>query len=315
MDPGSEHPSREESSGHNADAGNGAPSAEAPRGLQAGVKRFFTRRDKPYPAIREAGYVAVAILLGATLLWGLTGQSFPDRPIVVIESASMMRCEGALGQLRSGDECNEPFGRLGSITPGDLVFVRAVSGRGEVETAAANGGTHYGAAGDVIIYFPGGNAAETPIIHRAQFWLEIHEDGTFTVDELNLHRVSDLDATPAQAFGLPSNYDNALRDARAGPAHSGFITKGDNNPVADQGSSGAALYPVQESWVLGKARGEIPWVGLVNIGFRQFIGGPPWFTMAPTDTKVLLFACVALVIAAPWVVERIVRARRAKRRN
>lgn len=290
-----------------------------PRGFGPALRHFWKRRDAPYPVVREIGIVVVAVLLGAALLWGLTGQSFPDRPVVVIESPSMMHCEGALGQQRSGDNCKAgSYGRIGTIDPGDLVFVRSSPTRGDVETQANGGAHHYGKSGDVIIYFPGGNQAATPIIHRALFWLQINgqcgsQDGcTFTIEELDLHQVSDLDNTVPRSYGLVSGYDEILRTLRAGPEQSGFITRGDNNPFADQHSIPGVEYPVAEAWVLGKARGEIPWIGLVNLGFRQVLGGDPWFSRAPTDLKVMLVVVVALVVATPWVIERVVRARREK---
>lgn len=99
-------------------------------------------------------------------------------------------------------------------------------------------------AGDVIVFYPNGNRACTPIIHRARAWVD----------------------------------DNSSYGGRAF-SHAGFITKGDNNgpragddPVraADQVARGGTpacpnTEPVRPEWMVGVAKFRIPWVGYVRL--------------------------------------------------
>ncbi|MEM3085616.1 MAG: hypothetical protein QXT68_00540 [Halobacteria archaeon] len=99
-------------------------------------------------------------------------------------------------------------------------------------------------AGDVIVFYPNGNAACTPIIHRARAWIP----------------------------------DNASYGGRAF-ARGGFITKGDNNgPAAGDDPSRAAdqvarggsaacrnTEPVQPEWMVGVAKFRVPWLGYVRL--------------------------------------------------
>lgn len=191
----------------------------------------------------------VCIILAA--LWAYTGQ-FPHSPMVVVTSGSMMHE-------------NSPFGRIGTIDPGDLVLVKKIRGKDDVITrgpsyAPATRHKTYGDYGDVIIYVPdrdGDGRADkyaTPIIHRAICWVEKNPDGSYTVKEYNLTNVSLITIAELGIY----NYK---------PPHSGFITKGDHNKVADQRANGYLSTPVKPEWIIGKARGEIPWFGLIKLIF------------------------------------------------
>jgi signal peptidase len=58
-------------------------------------------------------------------------------------------------------------------------------------------------------------------------------------------------------------------------SHGGYITKGDNNNVNDQGSlplaTGKTLEPVQNDWIVGKALFAIPYIGLLPLYIREVI--------------------------------------------
>jgi signal peptidase len=50
--------------------------------------------------------------------------------------------------------------------------------------------------------------------------------------------------------------------------HGGYITKGDNNPVSDEGYitvDNQAIEPVEKQWVVGKALFTVPYVGLLPL--------------------------------------------------
>ncbi len=286
-----------------------------------GLHRFLTSDNKPFPVLREVavGTLLVGLVLGT--LWGFTGQPIGRSPVVVVESGSMMHCTN--GNPNYGVDC-EPtrYGRLGFIDPGDLILVKDIDGRGDVGTHGNGGEGHYGRSGDVIIFNPDGRGG-TPIIHRALFWLEIHGDGTYTIAEYGLERVDRL--TPAgsstardraltemQAACACPNLASHLTHIGAGPEDSGYITRGDNNAAADQGTQ-SFNYPVKTAWVLGVARGEIPWLGLVKLLANDLMGGTDNFAKAGNDSKVLLFVTLGVLLGGPVVVEKVRSHRREKR--
>lgn len=99
-------------------------------------------------------------------------------------------------------------------------------------------------AGDVIVFYPNGNPACTPIIHRARAW--VADNGTYE----------------GRTF-----------------ARGGFITKGDNNgprpgqppaQAADQMARGGTSVcpntePVRPEWMVGVAKFRVPWLGYVRL--------------------------------------------------
>ncbi len=277
-----------------------------------GLHDFLTTDEKPKPALREAAGVAIVLLLLASILWGATGQPLNESPVVVIESESMIRCDQGLHLELDAKVCKGSYGRLGTIDAGDLVFVRDVEKRSDVTTFAAceasGGKERYGACGDTIIYRPGGSKAVTPIIHRAMFYLEIHGDGTYSIPGLGLERIRDLSDHRIQALGLPTNYHEVLEHANAGPEDSGFITWGDNNRGADQPN--LAPLPVRADWIIGKARGEVPWIGLLKLWLSDLVGPTDNYAEnAPGDTKTMMWLTVTLLVGGPVAYEAIKRRR------
>jgi signal peptidase len=291
------------------------------------LHKFLTSQEKPIPVLREITGFALVIALGATILWGSMGQPLGDSPVVVVESGSMMHCANGVGPEGSACE-TERYGRIGTIDPGDLIFVKDIDGKGDIKTCAAddcqgNKNGPYGKGGDVIIYQPDGKSSRTPIIHRAMFWLEIHDDNgslTFTIPELvkvrgpQFARMTNLDHPEIQSLGLKVGYANDLRGLGAGPKDSGFITRGDNNRDADQDPHQTiASLPVKPSWILGKARGEVPWLGLVKLKVSDWAVGTNNYGAAPSDAKTMLLISLAVLLGGPYVVERVVRYRRGAR--
>jgi signal peptidase I len=284
------------------------------------VHRFWTRTDKPFPVIREITVGALLVLTVLGTLWGFTGQPLHNSPIVVVESGSMMHCEEPPGFAQLGRDCTPTrWARIGTIDPGDLILVKDVDRRSDVATQAGDGRRSYGEHGDVIIFHPDNQPGRTPVIHRALFWIEIHGDGTFSVPALGLDHVprltpsntnhntwDDTDRALAklQAMCLCPGLDSDLRNQGLGPQHSGFITRGDNNPGADQ-SSGIARLPVNPDWILGKARGEIPWLGLVKLLFADMTSGTVNFRNAGGDSKVMLFITIGVLLGGPYAFEKV----------
>jgi signal peptidase I len=287
---------------------------------------FLTSPERRFVIAREVATGGLVVLLVLSALWGFTGQPLGRSPIVVVESGSMMDCSN--GFVPYGRDCDSTLARLGTIDPGDLILVKDVDGAEDVDTHHAGEGSHYGRAGDVIVFRPDGLTpaqGRTPVIHRALVYLEVNADDTFTIAELGLSHIPDLDDPRIQAIGLGAGYASSLRDSRldplcgpVGPARSGFITRGDNNPSADQGAhTFIANCPVKAEWILGKARGEIPWLGLVKLYATDIPKGCPVLPYSPQgamancnyhnaggDTKVFLFLTIGALLGGPYLYEK-----------
>lgn len=306
----------------------GAPTAPRRRRFEASapaLDRFLNSEERRFVVGREIATGVLVVLLVLTVLWGYTGQPVGRSPIVVVESGSMMHCSNGIG-IEFGRDCDSAFARLGTIDPGDLILVKDVDGPGDIDVKADGGKSRYGGPGDVIVFRPDGLTSRTPVIHRALFYLEVNSDDTFTVAALGLDHVTDLDDPRLQELGLTTGYASTLRDSRLtpfcgppGPARSGFITRGDNNPGADQGAhSGIANCPVQARWILGEARGQVPWLGLVKLYATDLAKGCPVLPFsaksgipgcnyhnASGDTKLMLFLTVGALLGGPYVYERL----------
>lgn len=305
------------------------------------VHHFLTREDKPFPGVREALAVATFLVLMAAILWGATGVSFPSSPVVVVESESMMHCDPPFAA--PGRACQRPgdvsFGRLGTIDPGDLIFVRDIDGRGDVQAWAdsvdgaacgrhsdysklldcrCDGRQGYGACGDVVIFRKSNANQPVPVIHRAIFWLEIHGDGTYSVDLPDGWGCEPLDRVPRSGLqsaclsrlGADNLHTHHALDG-LGPEDSGFITRGDNNQYVDQEGSQIEPLPVPPSRMLGKARGELPWLGLLKLFVTGiFVGEGSHYQRAPGDLKALMWVSLAAIIGAPMAFEAVTKRRR-----
>ncbi|MEF8786646.1 MAG: S26 family signal peptidase [Haloarculaceae archaeon] len=149
----------------------------------------------------------------------------------------------------------------------DLVFVMeeerfpGENAHAETGVVTAQGDTDYrkfGQPGDVIVFAPNGNTQQTPIIHRAMFWVE---EGENWYDRADPAYVGGADA--CETDDDPAT-DTGLRNCPA--PHSGFVTKGDNNGLYDQaGRGGAQTGPVKPAWVVGTAEVRIPGLGWVRL--------------------------------------------------
>ena len=204
-------------------------------------------------------------------------------PMVVIESGSMEH-PPSIYEQRS---------YVGIIDTGDMVFVKKVNASygQDVYTyvqGQESGYSTYGSFGDVIIYRPNGlenrsdGSAVIPIIHRLVVWVEVNTthldpnfDGidyanySFDVPSLNIYDSTDsftitdygyVDSAVTINLGMNGGL-LYYYEARGNVPHSGYITKGDNNPGHDQNS----YEPVLPEWIIGKAWGELPWFGLIKL--------------------------------------------------
>ena len=153
----------------------------------------------------------VVLMIGLFMFISQIGLGTP-RPAVAVESGSM----------------------LPNIGIGDVVIIQSAQ-RTQIIThteGALSGYTSFDKYGNVILYRKYGSTTDTPIIHRAMYWVE--------------------EGKPMWSGGP------------AAP-HSGYITKGDNNRDIDQKTSTSRLQPVKEEWIIGVARWHIPWVGYLSL--------------------------------------------------
>jgi len=121
---------------------------------------------------------------------------------------------------------------------GDIVFIKDISRTNVVtqEEGALSDYKTFGDYGNVILYRKYGSTADTPIIHRAMYYVEAGEPMW-----------------------------------NGGPIapHAGYITKGDHNKVIDQYN--LCTVPIHEEWVIGVARYRIPYAGYVRLAFSEAI--------------------------------------------
>lgn len=272
---------------------------EAGEGFFASLRRpvFFRARDSWYfePVLALAIIVVILVSLFAyTSTWP---------PIFVVESKSM--------QHGSGDV-------VGLLNTGDLVLVKKVSSSSVVPYVVGEetGYSTYGEYGDVILYQPNGQSSATPVIHRAILYLVWNsETQDFSAPELQplpcgtgpgaLYSVSGS-ATGCGWSNLISSitlYHVGWRDATvtiplgAMGHYSGFVTMGDNNVAPgsppqgeiDQLSGISGL--VSGGWIIGVARGMVPWVGSFKLlidGNAQEVPSQSWEFLALTISAIVL---------------------------
>lgn len=279
------------------------------RELLDDLRRLWTSDDPKVAVPRDVGISVGLILLVLASLWGYTGQPFPgSSPMVVVESGSMMHPEA-------------PYGRVGTIDPGDLVLVKDTDTRQVLDTAYDPGGerTGYGGHGEVIVFRPHGRLDRTPIIHRAMTWVDAIPTGETTDDGQEVFRYDYYDArgrfqAAQESVELPEIGISGFR-----PDESGYVTRGDNpatNRVADQVSL-VKDELIRPDWIIGTARGEIPWLGLVKLGIAgndrpsNTEGwcqvGAAW---SPCDTWVMLGTTAGVMVAVPLTLDMVTRLRR-----
>jgi len=213
----------------------------SPSHQRGGGRRESSNSDVPNWVIYVwdlVSSVAIVALIGA-LLFTASG-IWP--PMVAVESGSM-----------------EP-----TLQRGDLVFVmeadrfpgpNAHAGTGIVSARAAQGTdyTKFDGPGDVIVYKPDGNEQETPVIHRAMFWVE---EGENWLDKANPDYL--------RGNSVCKRGSSGDRVPNCPAPNAGFITKGDANPSYDQ-ISGIAGSPVKPKWIIGTAELSVPYLGDIRL--------------------------------------------------
>jgi signal peptidase len=247
--------------------------------------KFWRSDNSKISLIRDIFVALLLVLIILTVLWAYTGQWF-GAPMVAIESGSMMHE-------------NEPFGRIGTIDAGDMVLLVKVNSLSDVVTQGAKDSNnfYYGDYGDVIIYRPYGDENLDQIIHRAMCWVEYNEDSeTYTVKEYGLYNVSSV---TIPRLGLNKwVHPTVGHNGEPITPHSGYITEGDNNDYSDQ-VGGICDQPIKLEWISGKARGELPWIGTLNLLFNDITGGKNTVGNVPSDSIICLIILIIVLISIP----------------
>ncbi|MEF8873041.1 MAG: S26 family signal peptidase [Candidatus Thermoplasmatota archaeon] len=239
--------------------------------------------------------IIICVVLGS--LYAYTGR-WP--PLVVVESGSMSH--------------DTQVSEVGVIDAGDIVMVRERE-KEDITTyveGRATGYKKYGQYGDVIVFRPDGNRERTPVIHRAVLYLE-YDEGR---DEFNIPSLAELEyredweisgANPDEVEdgrGLDGSltiYDYGYKEEAItinleDVETSGFITKGDHNPSIDQDRRHRGINePVREEWMLGKARGELPWFGILKLAYlgrTEDIPSNSWTNLIISITAIILLPLI-----------------------
>jgi signal peptidase len=246
--------------------------------------------------------IAAAIVI--VILLGLFAYSGLWPPLVVVESESMQH--------------SNTTSYIGVIDTGDMVIPKKISSLSEVRTYVSSlndGYKTYGDYGDVVIYHRDGNVLLTPVIHRAIVEL-VYNSTSNSFDIPSLASVPDYKwSVNGVHSGIWYDLTTSLEIYNVGyqnqtvivslsnildyysanniQPHGGLITKGDHNSAADQ-SSGIAHQPVILDWIVGEARGEIPWFGLIKLWLG---GNMPALT--PENSKTDLILTIVVVVAIP----------------
>ncbi|MHC1710447.1 MAG: S26 family signal peptidase [Methanomassiliicoccales archaeon] len=257
------------------------------------------------------GLLIIALLLLAVFVYA---GMWP--PVYVVESASMQHSD------------DRSF--IGTIDTGDLVIVQSSDGS-EVRTYVEgylDGHSTFGDYGDVIVYERYGRSDYTPIIHRAMLRLEYNS----TSSSFDVPSLADL---PAEKWGnglseegrwwnltdVVEVYDVGYRSAVLSVDlsslldyyadrnldHDGMITMGDHNVafsggqyvgIYDQSSAAICREPVMDEWIVGEAKAELPWLGLIKLWVN---GNLPAST--PENSKTGLLVVLGLIIAVPLALD------------
>ncbi len=260
---------------------------------------FWRARDSLYFEPLVALAIVVLLIVG---LYAYT-QNWP--PVYVVESDSMQ---------------HGPNDVLGVINTGDLVLAQKVATSSIIPyvVGLTTGYSTYGEYGDVLLYEPNG-VSSTPVIHRAILYLAWNPAGSYDASDLAGlpcgNAPNAVYSTPGTLNGCgttgltgtlnlyrigwnPVNVSIDLSSPMLGD-HSGFLTMGDYN--FPHGCSGAACVglPDQEAgistlvepgWIVGVARGMIPWVGALKLAFS---GGA---SMVPPQSWQFLGLTIAALI-------------------
>ena len=254
--------------------------------------KFWKSEDNKISLIRDVFVALLLVLILLTALWAYTGQWF-GAPMVAVESGSM-------------EHLNPPFGRVGTIDAGDMVLLVNVEKKTDISPYIEGDTYQYGKSGDVIVYHPDGRINEDQIIHRAMCWVKVEKiNGStfYTIEGTDVIKQNASIPIYLPELGIKNDRNKGYE---ADWSHSGFITKGDNprtNERCDQ-TGGIANELVKVDWISGKARGEIPWIGTINLFFNDlFSGEESTLQYVHDDSKICLLTLIIILVSIPVILD------------
>ncbi len=263
--------------------------------------------------------IAIAVIVMAVVLAAIFAYTQVWPPLVVVESSSMQH----------GDQTSY----IGVIDTGDLVFVQAAPTRADVITyvqGRATGYSTYGDYGDVIIFHLARDPGATPIIHRAIMYVlpngtnaDVPELGALPSSDWQGYRngvsvAGTRNLSAVTIHGMGYNHDLGITFSLTYFANAfhqpGYITMGDNNayhaclPDRDPCSSATpydTLWFPSQGDLIGHARGEIPWFGLIKLLVAPADNCAPYWgaPCAPQNSWDDLAISLVVLIALPFIVE------------
>ncbi|MCL4480786.1 MAG: S26 family signal peptidase [Candidatus Thermoplasmatota archaeon] len=242
----------------------------------------------------SAGLIAlIAVIL---IFSGITIYSGEFPPASVVESESME---------------HSSTWTWGTINVGDIVIVKNVPDPvRNVITYVVGRETNfstYGEYGDVILYHdPDGDI----VIHRAMFYLSWNNGTPVVAGYANQSWLS-IHGQDIIIYDCGYSHRNLLVNVSEFVNESGFITVGDHNlatsPLynsrydaylaADQ-NVGIMPTPVKAGEVLGVARGQIPWFGLIKLNIMRAEGDWPYYNEVPANSYLYLGISLAAIFGA-----------------
>ena len=237
-------------------------------------------------------YRDVGLALGIVFILFLAAYFYSGNwpPVVLIESGSMEHSDDT-STLRTG-----------TIDTGDLVLVKKVEERDDIITfleGRKEGHKTYGDFGDVIVYHKNGLEGGTPVIHRAMAWVEVTQvlgETRYIVEdyphEFSVSTGINIPDIGAEEVGKTGSKYGELK-------WSGYLTKGDSdgNAAVDQKPAlfdiqRQPVQPVQVDFIIGKARGEIPWMGMLKL----CLTGQDGCESAPSSQKTMMMTVIGVIV-------------------
>ncbi|MCI4325254.1 MAG: S26 family signal peptidase [Thermoplasmata archaeon] len=237
---------------------------------------WFHRSRRPvFFRARDAWWFEplVALMVIIVLLAGLFAYTQNWPPLYVVESSSMQH----------GTNDN-----VGLINTGDLVLAQQVPTTSITPYVVGlqTGYKTYGEYGDVLLYHANGVLGPAPIVHRSLAYLVHNPNGSYDIPDLAglpcghaSDRVYYVDTpTGCGTTDLRGNFTLFgigwqsvtvnVTFADLGD-HSGFLTMGDNNinsgtATGEEDQPGLSTL-VEPGWIVGVARGMVPWVGSLKL--------------------------------------------------
>ncbi len=264
-------------------------------------------RKRPRTGVLFLRDAIIAMAFVASVLLAMFVYTGLWPPLVVVESNSMMHSED-----------NTSY--VGVVDTGDMVLVKDVDTPDDIVTymqGVVNGHRTYGDYGDVIVYKKMGSETATPIIHRAIVNLEANEDGSYRCEALRDAPEDKWDVSGGSdswdhLTGVLTIYNVGYRNTSVSidiafildefrrdgsDPTDGFITRGDHNSGIDQIYQ-RSYVPVDIDWVVGKARGEIPWFGLLKLWFTDSLKSE-----APENSVHNLWISIAVIVVVPIAID------------